>query len=507
MADNNSIRIISNGALQDSGNKTTGDEVKRKPPKQSQDGSLQQGVPPKVEGDVDSGYYDILVVGRTGMGKSSTVDKLMVLNTTATPEQNQQDLAAQPAPVDNGTPKGLKQTTKKKKKKMDKTEDGHREKMQCENVTGWIISEDQKEQEYFDIRIKNIVFSRQTNADKEPHNNVDELRNCEDYKDTVYRSSRSCQLLINEESKIQILDSPGFFSADLMEGASDTNESNLAVVRHIVRLQALAGLKFKRVLYFLPQPGPLKRADRAMQAEIQDMVKFFGVSIFKQMVLVATAAEGITEATDMSRERKFSTKCLKQSRYFFHEALVREFKEKKKDTAGLPTPPIIFITMTDTCEEILHMITSAEVDSNTGLQLEFNANTCCQCGIEIGTKEDDTLMAEYRGPGEAPWINALPYDETSCHPLMESKYTARSFFRGLARMFLFEWKFSEEQCISCYNGPAAKGCCKVHTMYEEDGYEPIEVNHTNEIDKPKIRRKVKTENSITSTTDSEGAIN
>ena len=28
--------------------------------------------------DVDTDYYDIVVIGRTGMGKSSTVDKLMV---------------------------------------------------------------------------------------------------------------------------------------------------------------------------------------------------------------------------------------------------------------------------------------------------------------------------------------------------------------------------------------------------------------------------------------------
>ena len=43
---------------------------------------LPSNEPPHVaDPEADTGYYDFLVLGRAGMGKSSTVDKLMVLNT------------------------------------------------------------------------------------------------------------------------------------------------------------------------------------------------------------------------------------------------------------------------------------------------------------------------------------------------------------------------------------------------------------------------------------------
>ena len=490
MADKSPTEILPYGAQQDAG-----DEVKSKPSKPNTLKKLPKEEP--LEEETGSGYYDILLVGRTGMGKSSTADKVMVINTPAIPKQEQQ---ARPVAESGGRPQKTKlaKEAKKKKKKSNKLheiDDTHREKVQYENVTGWIISNDPDEQENFNTRIKNIIFCRQTSEEIQPHANIDNLRNDKDLNDDVYKSSRSCQLLINEDSMIQILDAPGFFSPDFMEGTSNASDSNLAIVRHIVCIQALAGLRFKRILYFLPTPGPLKRADRTMQEEIQKMVKFFGVSIFKQMVLVGTAQKDITDATDIPRERKFKAERLEESREYFHEALVREFKEKGKNVARLPKPPIIFIAMTDTCEDILHMIISAKIDndSDNGFKLEFNANTCFRCGIETGMKEDKTLIAEYRGPGAAPWVDALPYEQTFCHPSMQSKYTTRSVFRGLARMFLFKWKFSEELCVSCNKAPGAMGCEKVFTMYEEEGYEPIEVNHTYEIDKPRVRKAVQPE--------------
>ena len=504
-------------------NTDTDDEVKTKPDNKQQY-SLEE--PPEAEAATDY-YYDILVVGKTGMGKSSTVDKVMVPNTPVVtiPKQEHDEIetsdlhrsniqiVSSTAAQNNRQRRGevvnsrkpLKKTSTDQKRGsgieevsgahgenrgLDESLDMHRDKTQWENLTGWVLSTDQDEHANFLIRLKNIIFCRQT-YEKEPHINVDELRNADDLRESVYKSSRSCQLLTNENSRIQILDTPGFFSADFMEGATNTKDSNLAVVRHIVRIQALAGLRFQRVLYFLPT-GPLKRADRVIQQEIQEMVKFFGVSIFKRMVLVGTAASHTSEDLSLSTEQKFPAKKLEQSRNLFCEALVREYQEKRKDTTRLPRPPIILITMTDTCEQILDKITSADIenDSNDGLKLEFNTNTCCRCGIETGVQEDDTLMAEYRGPGEAPWSNAIPYKQSLCHPYMHSTYTARSVFRGFARLLLLEWNFSEEKCISCHKGPGAQGCKQVNTIYEENGYQPIKVDHTYNMDTKRARASI-----------------
>ena len=49
-------------------NESNGDEARRKPAT-------------ILESSVDRENYDILVIGRTGISKSSTVDKLMILNT------------------------------------------------------------------------------------------------------------------------------------------------------------------------------------------------------------------------------------------------------------------------------------------------------------------------------------------------------------------------------------------------------------------------------------------
>ena len=492
----------------------TDNEVKTKPDNTQQYSTAEEAT---------EYYYDILVVGKTGMGKSSTVDKVMVPNTpvviskqelveietsdlhrsniqTLSPTAAQNDRHRRGEALNSRKP--LKKTSTDQKRgsgkekvgaahgenrELDDSLDMHRDKTQWENLTGWVLSTDQGEQANFEIRIKNIVFCRQT-YEKPPHINIDELRNDDQLQESVYRSSRTCQLLTNEDSKIQILDTPGFFSADFMEGATNTKDSNLAIVRHIVRIQALAALRFQRVLYFLPT-GPLKRADRVIQLEIQEMVKFFGVSIFKRMVLVGTAASHTSEDLSLSTEQKFPAKRLVQSRKFFYDALVREYQEKRKDTTGLPKPPIIFIAMTDTCEQILDKITSADIESdgNDGLKLEFNTNTCCRCGIETGVKEDDTLMAEYRAPGEVPWINAIPYNQSLCHPYMNSIYTPRSVFRGLARLFLLELNFSEDKCISCEKSPGAQGCKNVNTIYKEDGYQPIKVDHTYNMDTKRAR--------------------
>ena len=50
-------------------------------------------------------------------------------------------------------------------------------------------------------------------------------------------------------------------------------------------------MKFARILYFLPVRGPLERADGVLQEEIKVMFGYFGRTIFKVMVIIATNYE------------------------------------------------------------------------------------------------------------------------------------------------------------------------------------------------------------------------
>ena len=421
---------------------SNGDEVRRKPTSRS-----TKTAPGTTH---STGYYDILVVGRTGKGKSSTVDKLMV------PNSRQQTICP---PSDSSQRSGASQS-----EAVDPIIDTTGE-IQYKNLRARILSTKADDYENAGKRLKNIVFCREAN------NPIDRLRNDKDLAG-VYCPSKLCELLTNEDSKIRALDAPGFFSEDLIEGCASVDESHLATVRHILRIQALEGMRFKRVLYFLSDTQ--ERGDRVMQQEIQNMVKFFDTSIFKCMVLVATIAQHISVATDFPRERKFPQEVLKKCRENFQKAFRREFEHRRDGSEKLPEPPIIFIAMTDTCQDIVKNILSAPVQDNTYL-LEFNSGTCSKCNIEFSEK-----LCEYRKRGEKPWTNASPYEETSCHPRIMPLHTPKSVLIGIFKIFIFKWKFTEEVCISCKKKPGYLGCCRVRTEYQQShSTEKIVVKHSN----------------------------
>ena len=383
---------------------------------------------------LDTDYYDILVMGKTGKGKSSTVDKLLVPDLQTSESERSGD-----SNTGNDEPIIERKTGEIKFK----------------NLRAKILSWELEDYENTKDRLKNIDFCKAI-ADQS-HKEIDRLRKG---KEAQYGYTQHCELLKNNE--IRVLDTPGFYSPHLMEGATNADESNLAIVRHIIHVQAAENLKFKQIVYFLPKCGPLTRADRIVQHDIQYMVKFFSKTIFKCMVLVGTAQARFSAKTNVTSEEKFSEDELEETRQYFQDALEREFKERQEDTEGLPEPPIIFIAMTDTCEGILNKVKEAKVVDNDYL-LEFNSKTCCKCSIEFN--EDNTLC-EYRKPGEKAWINPCPYTNSLCHPKILPAVTPSSLAIGVLKLVIFEWNFTKEQCVKCNKAPGSRGCLKVHTEFQ-----------------------------------------
>ena len=65
-----------------------------------------------------------------------------------------------------------------------------------------------------------------------------------------------CELLSNDTAELRILDTPGFQASNYRQhggGTATAYQANLGIMRQIVRTQAQFGLVFKRVLYFLPR--------------------------------------------------------------------------------------------------------------------------------------------------------------------------------------------------------------------------------------------------------------
>lgn len=193
------------------------EEVRSKPVPQQPPNEL----PPFHEPAVDSGYYDILVLGRPGTGKSSTVDKLLVPNTQGA-AQAHSFISKDSVDFNPYGPCTYKL----------ENDDMQRNKGQDENLSAWVLSDDPDEQANSEIRLKNIVFCRQI---KGSHWEIDKIRG-NNHSEKVYGSTRTCQLLVNNDSNIQVLDTPGFFLPGLFGGVKTEEASNLAIIRQIALL-------------------------------------------------------------------------------------------------------------------------------------------------------------------------------------------------------------------------------------------------------------------------------
>ena len=89
--------------------------------------------------------------------------------------------------------------------------------------------------------------------------------------------TNKCEILSNEtvitvggkRFKLRVFYAPGFSdSGQLMSKTGQRVgifEGNLQIIRWIIRAQAEFGLKFRRILYFLPERGPLEKADMVFQ--------------------------------------------------------------------------------------------------------------------------------------------------------------------------------------------------------------------------------------------------
>lgn len=65
-------------------------------------------------------------------------------------------------------------------------------------------------------------------------------------------------------------------------------KGNLQIVRWLVREQIQSQLKVRRIVYFLPVRGPLEKADGTLQEELKVLHHYFGKDVFNCLVVAAT---------------------------------------------------------------------------------------------------------------------------------------------------------------------------------------------------------------------------
>ena len=206
------------------------------------------------------------------------------------------------------------------------------------------------------------------------------------------------------------------------------------------------------------------------------------------MVLVATVPSYISEDEDYPEHKKFPEKVVKATKAIFREALEEVFLSTCNDDApsdnDVPDPPLIFISLTDSCEKILEKVKGA-YDADVRLNLEFDPKTCAHCGVKIGMVKGQRVTCHFQS-------NTIPYEESTCHPRFVAKYTrADKVWGEFKHVVLFKWVknpwpvFTGEECANCKRDPNSSGCMQVGSTFQfklKKEQQTITVDHTNKFD-------------------------
>lgn len=427
---------------------------------------FQQGVE-----DCVLDYYDILVIGRTGMGKSTTVDKLLIAKLPGTQhpaapaEEGGQDWQEEAVP--SLSPDGAK--------------------LHCGDMIMWLISDERFAEEKVSMRLKNLVFFRSV------ENSHKEINNSRDSGMNIYESTTQCELLSNETTKIRVLDVPGFFgrdaageARDLHEMAKASQETDLSMMRKVLRIKRVHCLNFNRVVYFLPKTGSLNRTSQDLILEIGIMEKYFNRAIFDNMVVVATMPSEFYDGNNNESYDLFANAAkFEETKWHLQEAIRRIFR----DSEDVPEPPLIFISLFDTCEAVLRKVQLAQVKQER-IQLQLSRSICSRCGAKIFKEGKDEAKAMLCVSAHHSGI--IAEEESTCHPMLVPKYsTVVKFLGGIAhlitlRRFVGRWPSFEsmdEECVGCKQPPSSHGCVQVGGKFLLCG-EEIVVRHSTSVFEP-----------------------
>ena len=229
-------------------------------------------------------------------------------------------------------------------------------------------------------------------------------------------------MVSNESTKVRVLDVPGFFGEEEVGRAPESDSEGritakgLAIMREVLRVQATMHMNFKRIIYFIPERGPLERSHQVLRLEMKIMVHYFGKSIFDCMVLVATVNPDVYQFIPPG-VTPFSSEAEIRTREKFQEVLTDVLPPGEQLPNG--KPPIIFISMHDSCEDIYWKIKHADVIVDQ-VRLAFDSSTCARCGIKAKfIQGKETKVACYIGEDPS---RSVAYEESHCHPMIVPKY-------------------------------------------------------------------------------------
>ena len=249
------------------------------------------------------------------------------------------------------------------------------------------------------------------------------------------------QLLSNVETRVRVLDTPGFSDSDLTKQYGVLG-GNLRIIRSIIRSQVSNSFKPRRILYFLPTRGAMTRADGGLQEEIKVMYEFFGSSLFGIMVIIATFDE------EQSDSITFTDKQIGKTSRAFMDAYTAITGE------SLPRcPPILYIPVSE--RDILPQVKSAEVIDDTPLTINYYEKRCLKCAVKLVYERERKYIIQVETKGEI-----LDVDDSKCHPYtIPNDSILQKIIGGFTYTVSFgRTCYQENICSNCKKLPGSEGC-------------------------------------------------
>ena len=150
------------------------------------------------------------------------------------------------------------------------------------------------------------------------------------------------QMLSNEDTSVRVLDLKGLGAANPEEHLT-AEQVNAGIMEYLWDAQNKLGVAFDRIVYFLPFRGNQKRIDAYIQDEMRFLYNYFGDDIFRIMVIAATQQEEY-------QGHPFTTE--------MQDGLCEMIKSvlSRVATSETPCPPIIYLPLSISPEELLHRI-------------------------------------------------------------------------------------------------------------------------------------------------------
>ena len=349
--------------------------------------------------------------------------------------------------------------------------------------------------------------------------------------DGIDSVTKTCALLSNKRTKDRVLDTRGFADTDETRKYG-VMRSNLQSFRWILQQQRQHRLSFRRVLYFLPIRGPLRRADGILQEEIQVMHGFFGQNIFDIMVIAATndpdpeyqrigfRGEAATKEVFMSAFTKATGENLPSCPPLVYVPIDQDYGDLRKAIVSAEviyekdlyfTQKYPIVTSFDKVGdeppvEVSLELSQADVRQiirqNRGKRFRF-VDRCTRCAVKIV----QDVVSDREIPVSIIYDNgdSDDYIHSYCHPVFIPKHSrlvkfvggvAHIVTLGMGKMYELmtgkrSWPGftnSEEICPveTCRGFPGSRGCTPVQMEVEIKGVGEIFNDHSKLLDTVKL---------------------